>query len=553
MSYAPGEKGIDLGTAQQGGNAALDAVLDDLLTLASGPAPPQWAALGSLVRRPRLVSRLDVRMRTPVWEPAQPTGRDPVTQPVARTGRDLVAQRYVARPSRAEDLRVIAAVARSTGTSPSPDERAPAGLFLAAMAGDGRLRDRAVAAIAADPAPELVPVLALRCGDWVGAVRERARAAMVRLLADPRYLRAVLPTAAYTAGRMRGRWVMDQVRTALAAAFDEVGPSLIGSRDAIERRVAYEVGAEQHRWGYDDLLRFALREPDPAIRSRTAEAAAAEAERRGDVGALRTLAGARFAQVRILGLVGLARLGRDADVAAAITDPAPLVRAYARSRATDAAARYREMLTSPAGAISPGTTPAGAGPPDTTPLNARPTARVAAVAGLGEVGGYADEALLAPLLDDADPRIRAAAVHALAALDCVPVARVVPLLRDPAAGVVREAAEALRPYRRLVPGDLPWELLADPRPELRRAGYRLLNGRDRGTRLRAALRLAADADPALARRGLADAYQLTVMTYWHTGPQPEPLPADRAGLVDLAAALDGHEELVDRIRRAPAE
>ena len=71
-----------------------------------------------------------------------------------------------------------------------------------------------------------------------------------------------------------------------------------------------------------------------------------------------------------------------------------------------------------------------------------------------------------------------------------------------------EAATALRPtVRRLAP-ELPWELLADPRMEVRRAGYRLVNGADVVTRLRAALLLAGDAEPALAERGRADAVGL---------------------------------------------
>ena len=491
--------------AHRGDAAALDSVLDELLALATAPVEAQWAALHALVRRPRLVTRLDQRMRTTVY--------------VRAPDRDTApgVDHWTALPSRADDPRVRAAASPRNVAGP------PAAVVLAAMARSGRMREDAVAAMAARPAPELLPFLALRCGDWVGKVREPARAAVARLLGDDPVatLDAVLPIAGYTARRERGGWVLRQVRAAVAAAFDRLGRELIRSRHADARRLAYEIGTERNRWSQDDLVGFALHEPDPVIRSRSAAAACAEAGHRGDVPVLRALARARFSQVRVLALVELARLGRDAEVAEAITDPAPLVRAYARSRTGEAAQRYRSLVA------------------------AAPTP--AAVAGLGEVGGYADQALLEPLLADGDARIRAAAVRALAALDCVPVAAVLPLLRDPSASVVRAAADAVRPYRRLVPPDVPWQLLTDPRPHVRRGAYHLLGGRDRGTRLRAALLLAADADPALARRGRADVQRLTASGAWAA----EPPAADPGELLRSAVPLGA--AVVERVRRASAE
>jgi hypothetical protein len=58
----------------------------------------------------------------------------------------------------------------------------------------------------------------------------------------------------------------------------------------------------------------------------------------------------------------------------------------------------------------------------------------------------------------------------------------------------------LRPLTRAVSADLAWGLLADPhRVEARRAGYRLLRLRGIVEQLRAALLVAADPDPRLAR------------------------------------------------------
>jgi HEAT repeat protein len=89
------------------------------------------------------------------------------------------------------------------------------------------------------------------------------------------------------------------------------------------------------------------------------------------------------------------------------------------------------------------------------------------IAGLGETGVDADAHLLTPLLESFDPAFRAAAIRALTTLDSIPVDDVLPLLRDPSPAVVRGAATALR--RRRTPPDLPWRLLTDPRPEVRRA------------------------------------------------------------------------------------
>jgi hypothetical protein len=108
------------------------------------------------------------------------------------------------------------------------------------------------------------------------------------------------------------------------------------------------------------------------------------------------------------------------------------------------------------------------------------------------------------LLGNASGLIRAQAVRALRLVDAVDVDEMIPLLRDPSPAVVREVSTALRPFTRRVPAAVAWQLLADARVELRRAGYRLLSGRATAIHLRAALLLAVDPDPGLARRGRAD-------------------------------------------------
>jgi hypothetical protein len=75
--------------------------------------------------------------------------------------------------------------------------------------------------------------------------------------------------------------------------------------------------------------------------------------------------------------------------------------------------------------------------------------------------------------------------------------------------VIREATAALTPLTRALPAELAPRLLIDPhRSEVRRAGYRLLRARGPFEQLRAALLLAADPDPRLARGAVADATRL---------------------------------------------
>jgi HEAT repeat protein len=203
---------------------------------------------------------------------------------------------------------------------------------------------------------------------------------------------------------------------------------------------------------------------------------------------LRRLARLPRPDVRAVALTGLSRVGCDADVAAYLDDPVSAVRAIARDAARragiDALDRYRTAVTA-----------------------AEPA--VGAIAGLADNGSQADEPLVRkPLTHPAAP-VRAQAVRALRHLDAVPVEQMIQMLRDPSASVVREATLALRPLTRAVPAGVAWELLADPdRVELRRAGYRLLRMRGTREQLLAALLLATDPGPGLARRAVADATRL---------------------------------------------
>ncbi|WP_430783522.1 hypothetical protein [Actinoplanes sp. G11-F43] len=267
--------------------------------------------------------------------------------------------------------------------------------------------------MAARVLPEHLPFLVLRCDDWVWQVRSRAQDALTTILRERpgEVLWAVLPMASYLSGRRRGGAALRIVEKLVEDEFDRVAPILLRVGDQRGRRLAYTIGDRLGRWTYSDLLGFALTDPDPLVRSRAAESVRVEAVRRGDVAALRKLAGVRWAAVRSLALVGLADLGHEDELSAYLDDPSPLIRAYARSRTADAAGRYRAAI-----AVAP------------TPE---------LLIGLAEMGDRRDVPLLTPLVTHVDGRVRAAAARSLALLDSVPLDEAIPLLTDPVPAVVR--------------------------------------------------------------------------------------------------------------------
>ncbi|WP_407942594.1 HEAT repeat domain-containing protein [Micromonospora globbae] len=399
----------------------------------------------------------------------------------------------------------------------------PVATALASMDGDGRLRERAVAAMVARPWPEVMPFLVLRTADWVKPVRDRARAGLALLLADDpgAHLPVVLPMVLRLDARVRGGFAVTQVRAALLSSSPEVWRGLFGSGGCRQRRFVFDIAVSQGWLRLADYVTSAETDPDVGVRARAAEVACREAvwTRRLDV--LRRLAGSRRPEVRVVALTGLVRVGHDPDVAAHLDDEAPLVRAVARDAARRLGIDAREHYWTAVSAAQP---------------------LLGAIAGLAETGSAADAPLLRPLLSHPLAKVRAQAVRGLRMLGAVVVGDLVPLLRDPSPAVVREATAALRPLLGAVPPGLPWELLADGRVELRRAGYRLLRGNGVDVELRAALLLTLDPDPRLAGRGKADVTRLArdaERTTWRRSPRPQ-----------LTVTATQHTELVELAARA---
>lgn len=470
------------GSEQAGHLPALLAAL-----AATEDAGPGRAALGVLSEWPRVVVRLDEYARRAWWH----------------------------------ELRFIGAT-RAAPDVPDSAVEAPVAVALASTYGDGRVRERAVAAMLAAPLVELMPFLVLRTSDWARPVRDRARAGLALLLADDpeMYLPAMLSATTAIEQRWRGTFAVAQATAALSTVSPGMRRTLATLPNPASRRFVRDLGLSWGWWSTDELIKMAESDPDVRIRIRAAEAACRDAVWRRRQAVLHRLAGCRSPEVRAVALTGLVRSGSDAEVVAHLDDPAPLARALAREAArrtgVDAFARYRDGV------------PTAPTPP--------------VIAGFAEIASKNDAPLLDSLLSHPQAGVRAAAVRGLRQLDAVEAGRMVPLLRDPSAAVVREAVAALRPIGRAVPTELLWDLLADIRPELRRAGYRLLATGPLPTRLRAGLGAAADPDQRLAMHAQADVTGLArdaTASAWHSGPT-----------LDLAITAAEYTVLTDLLRRA---
>ncbi len=474
--------------AVHGGWEAVDRLVDALARIdAAANAHLSALALSQLVGAPKAVVRLDEHARRELWYSPRYT---PVVEGVvARLGDGSIGS---------------------------------LGLALASTHGDGRVREAAVAQMLTAPAAELMPFLIVRTSDWVKQVRDQARAGLALLLADDPA--AMLPAAVgmmlLIDRRRRGGFARTQLMAALITAPVALREQLAPSPDRDQRRFVFDVGLANRWWRVEQLVAFAESDPDIRIRAYAAEAACREAVWTRRLAVLQRLAHSRRPEVRVVALTGLARAGQDDQVSRHLDDESALVRAVARDAArrtgVDVLLHYRQAVaqTDPA----PG-----------------------AIAGLAETSSVSDAATIRPLLAHPEAKIRAQAVRGLRQLSAASADEMIGLLRDPSPAVVREATDALRALNRAVPASLAWQLLSDPRVELRRAGYRLLRGQAVALQLRAALVLAADAHPRLALRGRADATRLArdaASPAWRRLRQPA-LSVTAGELADLEQ-LAGH-------------
>ncbi|MFD4237109.1 hypothetical protein [Streptomyces sp. NPDC058542] len=348
-------------------------------------------------------------------------------------------------------------------------------LALALCHPDGRIRQEAVRLSV--PYPGLLPLVVIRCADWVEPVREQARQ-LLREALDVGSALDLAPLVLRVGRRDRGTFGVEVLGEILRQTSHRQLSALFADPDRIVRRFAYRVAIEGRLLRPAELARAAALDQDTVVQDLCATAAlTAPADEDAYEQVLSPLLSARNPRTRSAGVTALRPAGRSQQAELFLSDRSALVRACARyvvrQLQGDPAAWYRERCTTP-------------GAPDLLP---------GTVIGLAECGNRADAGLLRPLLVHPVAGVRARAVAGLRALDCVDAKELWPLLDDPAAGVVRETATALLPSARELPADWLWERTSSERPRHVRVGaFRLLDARGGVVALRAAVGLFEDPD-----------------------------------------------------------
>ncbi|WP_435600910.1 hypothetical protein [Streptomyces sp. C10-9-1] len=440
------------------GGASLHSTLD-------GADPAEWLALDAAVReiawhRPQY---------PPVWELAAPPTADPT-----RLGKSRLA--------------------------------------LALCHRDGRIRQEAVRQSVRHPG--LLPLVVIRCADWVGPVREEARTVLREAL-DVGSALDLAPLVLRVGRRDRGDFGVDLLGRILRRASRGRLAVLLTDTDRVVRRFAYRLAVEGRLLRPSELALAAAGDQDIVVQDLCATAALTALE---DEDAyeevLPPLLSARNPRTRSAGVTALRRAGRPGQAEAFLSDRSALVRACARyvvrQQGADPAVRYRERCT----------------PSDD------PELPPGAVIGLAECGNRADAGLLRPLLAHPAAGVRARAVAGLRLLDRTDAEQLRPLLDDPATGVVRETATALLPSAGELPADWLLERTGTDRPPHVRVGaFRLLDARGGTVALRAAVGLFQDPDMKLRARAEQAARR------WHPPQDGQRADAEVGELLDRSRHL----------------
>ncbi|MEV5971122.1 hypothetical protein [Streptomyces sp. NPDC051921] len=390
------------------------------------------------------------------------------------------------------------AVPRGLLGAPAPAEGE---LALALCDSDGRVRAAALPYAAERPA--VLPLVAIRAADWAAPVREEAHAALAAALpgAEADALAVTAPVILRLSGRLRGGAAAALLREALRTAPPATVSALLLNRDRPTRRLALDVAVERRSLTPTELARIAAYDIDVAVRDRAATAALAAGV---PDETLPLLLAARSGGVRSAGVTALRKAGRAAEAEPFLHDRSGLVRACARwalrQDGRDPVALYRAACADPATV------------PDRAPL------------GLAECGERGtDLPVLWELTGHERALVRTSAVAGLRVLDVADFARLLPLLDDPAPGVVREAAQALLPWADRLPEEELLRRTGPGRPaHVRVRALRLLRDHGSWAYTETAGRLAEDPDPVLraqVRRalGIEEAGARTPRVPWWFG------------------------------------
>ncbi|MFB8775288.1 hypothetical protein [Streptomyces broussonetiae] len=201
-------------------------------------------------------------------------------------------------------------------------------LALALCHPDGRVREAALSRAADRSA--LLPLVVVRCADWVAPVRERARE-VLRASLDADTAVALAPLILRVGRRERGAHAVELLGERLRGLPRERRASLFTSADRSVRRYAYRLAVEEGLFSPAELARAAALDGDIVVQDRCAEAALAAVRESGaydDV--LPSLLAARGPRVRAAGVTALRAAGRPETAVPFLVDRSAMVRACAR-------------------------------------------------------------------------------------------------------------------------------------------------------------------------------------------------------------------------------
>lgn len=411
------------------------------------------------------------------------------------------------------DLRQLDEFSRRWRPDPEPQNlsflgRSRLSDWLASMVRDGRLRERAVRRLAADPAPAASRLLALRVADPAPQVRDAAWQALTRRT-DAQQAAAIAPVLVTLRGRLRASEALDRYAAVYASAHrTPLWRLLIDHPDRQTRRWAINAGIAENGFGSTEARQRLDHEPDQLMAHRWIALLVRDPAHASE------LLGSRWPAARE---AALDAVGPDLDtptLEGCLLDRAARVRTAAErlaaARGIDTGQFYLRHWTT-----------------TRDPRSLRSATHLGA--------GPSQDELLA-LLGDADHRVRATAALLVDA-EADAIAPLFDLLTDESGVVTAAATRALassHAWRYQQAADR-WEA-ADPATR-RRLG-RLIRSRTGWDQVRGGLLAMTDDDPVVHSDGLAGLYQWLTSraTRMFTGPSDAQL-ADLQGLLGAARGL----------------